>query len=113
MSVAKPPLSFDAQRVYNQLAPESIDTVYSAIHGPIIDGLAARKDDADLDTVLDASDWGFAFGIAFAIARARDPFASIDEVTVEAVLAAAPAFTRFSTVSGVEADVRIFGGSES
>ncbi len=48
------------------------------------------------DFEMDCRDWGFAFGVAYAIARSEDPFESNHSVCERAIVAAREAFSRAS-----------------
>ena len=69
-----------------------------------------RADETGLtEFEMDCRDWGFVFGVTYAIARGEEPYESDDSVCERAMTAAREAFSRFSkadifTVDAFEKD---------
>lgn len=72
-----------------------------AANASMLSGMFERDGERDLsDRELDLADWGFAYGVAWARARARDPDRDEDVIARTALRAAEPVFRAYAGEGG-------------
>lgn len=81
-----------ADKVYNQL---SLEVPGGRAPMDYLGKFPHHGDDFLTQFELDCRDWGFAYGAAYAIARAEDPFESAASVGARVLEAARNAYARF------------------